>query len=81
MPPQPNYRLQIHSDDMTPEERLDALAEVLAEGFLHLVENGLLKEVLKDPPPSEGRTEGIGMDRAKADASSGLSDAEKEGRV
>lgn len=27
------------SEKMTPEERLDALAEVLAEGILHLAEN------------------------------------------
>lgn len=66
---------------MTPEERQDALAEVLAEGFIHLVENGLIEDVLKDPSPVGGRVEDVGMDRAKADASSDLSDTEKEGRV
>ncbi len=35
--------LLVH-EDITPEERLNALAEVLAEGFLYLAENGLLKE-------------------------------------
>ena len=35
--------------EMTPEERLDALAEMLAEGFLYLAENGLLKEVIDGP--------------------------------
>ena len=37
-------------NDMSPEERLDALADALAEGFLYLAENGLLEEVLKDEP-------------------------------
>ncbi|MBI4376143.1 MAG: hypothetical protein HY549_06795 [Elusimicrobia bacterium] len=37
-----NYRPHLNPDDMTPEERLDALAEVLAEGVLYLAENGLL---------------------------------------
>lgn len=30
------------SDDMTPDERADALAAVLAEGFLYLAEHGML---------------------------------------
>jgi hypothetical protein len=32
----------VNSKRMLPEERLDALAEVLAEGFLYLAERGLL---------------------------------------
>ena len=32
------------SKDTTPEERLDALAEVLAEGFLYLIENEMLQK-------------------------------------
>ena len=30
---------------MMPEERMEALASVLAEGFLYLAENGLLEDV------------------------------------
>ncbi|MBI4676126.1 MAG: hypothetical protein HY748_00925 [Elusimicrobia bacterium] len=33
-------------DEMSPGERLDALAEVLAEGFVYLAANGLLDDVL-----------------------------------
>ncbi|HAH06917.1 MAG TPA: hypothetical protein DCM05_10390 [Elusimicrobia bacterium] len=32
--------------EMTPEERVDALAEALAEGFFYLAEHGLLAEVM-----------------------------------
>lgn len=35
-------------EDMTPEERMDALADVLAEGFLYLAERELLN--LDDEP-------------------------------
>ena len=37
--------------DMTPEERLDALADVLAEGILHLGESGELAALLREPLP------------------------------
>ena len=33
----------VASKDMLPEERLEALSEVLAEGFLYLAEKGLLE--------------------------------------
>ena len=36
-------------DQLKPDERLDALAEVLAEGFLHLVMTGQLAELLAEP--------------------------------
>jgi len=38
-------------NDMTPDERLDALAEVLAEGFLYLAEHGLLNMDSEMPRP------------------------------
>lgn len=34
------------ADELTMEERRDALADVFAEGFLCLVDNGLLAEVM-----------------------------------
>lgn len=34
-----NRYAALSPDNLTPEERLDALAEVLAEGILHLAEN------------------------------------------
>lgn len=37
--------MTVDSNDMTPEERMEALASVLAEGFLYLAENGLLEEM------------------------------------
>lgn len=36
-------QLRIRSDEMTPEERLDALAEVLAEGIICLADKGQLE--------------------------------------
>ncbi len=36
------HPLNFDSSDLTPDERLDALAEVLAEGLLYLAENGML---------------------------------------
>ncbi|MBI5244525.1 MAG: hypothetical protein HY922_12735 [Elusimicrobia bacterium] len=36
-------------DEMSPGERLDALAEALAEGFVYLAANGLLDDVLGGP--------------------------------
>ncbi len=38
-----NHLLHLYPDDMTPEERLDSLAEVFAKGFLYLAQNGLLE--------------------------------------
>ncbi len=37
--------------DMTPEQRMDALAEVLAAGFLHLAESDQLKDLLAEESP------------------------------
>lgn len=37
---------------MTPEERLDVLAEVLAEGFLYLAEHNLLNFDSESPCPA-----------------------------
>lgn len=34
--------LLLEPEEMTPEQRLDALAEVLAEGFLHVAARGEL---------------------------------------
>ena len=39
---------------MTPEERLDALAEAFAEGFIYLSEQGLL-DGFDDNAPSEAK--------------------------
>ncbi len=68
-----NLRLK-DSQEMTPEERLDALADVLADGFLYIVQNGLLEEVLTDPSPDGECDKGTEVGRAKTDASSDLSD-------
>ncbi len=38
-------------ENMTPAERLDALAEVLAQGILHLGESGELAALLQEPLP------------------------------
>jgi hypothetical protein len=38
-------------EQMTPAERLDALAEVLAQGVLHLGESGELAALLQEPSP------------------------------
>lgn len=35
-------------EEMTPEERLDALAEVLAEAFLHVAATGGLADLLEE---------------------------------
>jgi len=57
-----NYRHRRDPGDMTTEERLDALADVLAEGFLYLAEHGLLNSKSEAPcsdlviPPEEGRS-------------------------
>lgn len=48
----------LHPGDMTPEKRLDALAEVLADGFLYLAENGLLEDVVGEAADS-GRKESV----------------------
>lgn len=41
-------------DEMSPEERLDALADVLAEGILYLAERGLLNLDDEAAPASAG---------------------------
>ena len=41
------------SGGMTPEERLDALVEVLAEGFLMIAEKGGLDDLLAPSPLAE----------------------------
>lgn len=46
-----NHKVILDEDQMTPEERLDALAEVLAEGILHLGESGELAALLREPLP------------------------------
>ena len=69
-----NHRQCIDSGEMSPEDRQDALADVLAEGFLYIVQNGLLEEVLTDPSPDAECDKGTEVDRAKTDASSDLSD-------
>lgn len=42
-------------DDLSLAERRDALAVLFAEGFLHLVDNGLLAEVLGEDETGEDR--------------------------
>lgn len=48
---------------MTPEERLDSLAEVLAEGFLMIAEKGGLNDLLAPaesrPPLAPGKKEAV----------------------
>lgn len=48
---------------MTPEERLDALAEVLADGFLMIAEKGGLDDLLAmsepTPPVEPGKKEAV----------------------
>lgn len=51
------------ADDLTPEERLNALADLFAEGFLYLVDNGLLAEVLAERESGDGHA---GEDRGNA---------------
>lgn len=45
-----NFRLK-DSQEMTPEERQDALADVLAECILRLGESGELAALLQEPLP------------------------------
>lgn len=45
--------------DLTPEERLDALAGVLAEGILHLAVAGQLEEILANSAPGTLPTDGL----------------------
>lgn len=45
------------AEELTLEERRDALADIFAEGFLHLVDNGLLTEVLGEGEAQEGHGE------------------------
>lgn len=35
---EPNYRLHLNPDDMTPEERLERIVELLAEASLRLID-------------------------------------------
>ena len=51
----------VNSEDMLPEERRDALADVLAEGIVYLGQRGLLDFVPATSsnlpsPPEEGRS-------------------------
>lgn len=48
-------------DEMTPEERLDALADVLARGILHLADGGLLATPEQG---NESQIKGEGQDGA-----------------
>lgn len=41
------------ADELTLEERRDALADLFAEGFLYLVDNGLLAEVVGEDEAGE----------------------------
>lgn len=47
----------VDADELTLEERRDALADLFAEGFLYLVDNGLLAEVVGDGAGGEGHGE------------------------
>lgn len=46
-----NHQHHLNPGEMTPEDRLDALAEVLAEGILCLGESGELSALLQEPLP------------------------------
>ena len=39
-----DHRHYLDPNDMTPEERLDALAQVLAEGIIYLADRGQLED-------------------------------------
>ncbi len=52
---EPNKTLT-NSKDIFSEERMDALADVLAEGFLYLAENGLLDNNTEVPPETNAST-------------------------
>lgn len=53
-----SYRCRPSPEDLTPDERRDALADLFAEGFLYLVDNGLLAEVLAEGEAGEGHAAG-----------------------
>ena len=56
-PPAPNLNIKSWKwkkpEEMTPEERLDALAELLAEGFLAIAEQDPEMKWLKDDASQE----------------------------
>jgi len=62
------HKFSAKSEEILSEERLDALAEVLAEGFLHLAMTGQLDEVLSD-------------DKCNPVTANGLMSGGKEGNV
>lgn len=74
-----HHRHCLDPDEMTPEDRQDALAEVLAEGFLHLLENGLLETILEGEPPTGNRQNGQATQSEPAASSSELM-GRREGR-
>lgn len=45
------YKLHLDPEKLTPADRLDILAEILADGFLALVENDLLGGLLEKENP------------------------------
>jgi len=54
----------VNSEDMLPEERRDALADVIAEGIVYLGQRGLLDFVPVPSsnlpsPPEEGRSSNV----------------------
>jgi hypothetical protein len=59
----PNNEAPALPGGMTPEERLDSLAEVLAEGFLMIAEKGGLNDLLAPaesrPPLAPGKKEAV----------------------
>lgn len=44
------HKTAVDLKDVISEERMDALAEVLAEGFLYLAEKGLLEDNIEVRP-------------------------------
>ena len=56
-------------DKLTAEERLDALAEVLAEGILHLAENGEPLPLPAAETSSQERRDGQGEAAKETDDS------------
>lgn len=49
----------VSSEKLTPEERLDALAEVLAESFLKIAENGGLGDLLTPVEDAPEKNEAV----------------------
>ena len=55
----PPHELLVQLHEMTPEARLNALAEICADGILHLASTGRLEEVLSSHSPGPLPTDSL----------------------